>query len=51
MKFKIGIGLLLFGIILSNGAIFSVGSIFYLLGCIAGIVGFVLIISTDDEKS
>ncbi len=48
MKFKLGIGLLLFGILLSNGSTFDLGSILFLVGTAIGIIGLLLIISSCD---
>ena len=43
MKFKIGIGLLLFGLILANGAGFNIGWILWIVACILGFIGLVFI--------
>lgn len=46
MKFKSGVGLLLFGILLSNGSVFDLGSIFFLVGIAIGLIGLYLIFSS-----
>lgn len=51
MKFKIGVGLLLFGILLANGAVFDIGSWFFLAGGFIGAVGLIMIILENDNGS
>lgn len=46
MKFKIGISLLLFGVLLSNGSQFDIGSYLYLAGGIIGLIGLALVIQS-----
>ncbi|MGN0683620.1 MAG: hypothetical protein ACI4JY_08100 [Oscillospiraceae bacterium] len=49
MKFKIGIGLLLFGIILSNGNIYN--GYWFLAGLIIGGIGLALVVlSSENDK-
>lgn len=56
MKFKIGVGLLLFGILLSNGAVFDIGGYLFLAGIAIGAVGLSMITfgydkdDTDKQK-
>lgn len=50
MKFKIGVGLLLFGILLANGAVFDIGSWFFLVGGFIGAIGLVMIFLSDDKE-
>ncbi len=49
-QFKIGIGLLLFGIILANANAFNIGWILWTVACVLGVVGLVLIF-TDGISS
>lgn len=51
MKFKIGIGLLLLGIILSNGSLYN--GYWFLAGLIIGGIGLVLVVAgieNDKQK-
>ena len=53
MKFKIGVGLLLFGILLSNAATTNIGPVLLMAAILVGLVGLGLIISDcnkDREK-
>lgn len=50
MKFKIGIALILFGILISNGAVFDIGSFLYIAGGIIGAIGLCLAISESDDS-
>lgn len=44
MGYKLGIGLLLFGILLSNGSVWeSAGEIFFLVGAFLGFIGLILV--------
>ena len=45
MKFKLGVGFLLFGILLTQGSYFDIGFIFFIVGGILGVIGFLLIVS------
>ncbi len=49
MKFKIGVGLLLFGILLANGAVFDIGGILFFAGCCVGAVGLAMIAWGKDD--
>lgn len=51
MKFKIGVGLLLFGILLSNGAVFDIGGILFLVGGCIGAVGLAMIAWGNDNDN
>lgn len=48
MKFKIGIGLLLFGIILSNGNIYN--GYWFLAGLIIGGIGLAMIVLRSENN-
>ncbi|MDE6728384.1 MAG: hypothetical protein K2J80_10675 [Oscillospiraceae bacterium] len=48
---KFGMGLLLFGIILSNGSSFDCGDIFFLVGVFLGFIGLVCIVCTRPHKN
>lgn len=50
MKFKVGVGLLLFGILLANGSVFDIGSWFFLVGGFIGAIGLVMIFLSDDKE-
>ncbi len=44
MRYKLGIGLLLFGILLSNGSVFgAAGEIFFIVGAILGFIGLICV--------
>lgn len=45
MGYKLGIGLLLFGILLSNGSVLDYGGYFFLAGLLFGFIGLILIIA------
>lgn len=45
MGYKLGIGLLLFGILLSNGSVLDYGGYFFLAGLLFGFIGLILVIA------
>lgn len=45
MGYKLGIGLLLFGILLSNGSAFEDAVFFFLAGVLLGLIGLILVIA------
>lgn len=45
MGYKLGIGLLLFGILLSNGSGFDYGGYFFLAGAFLGVIGLMIVIA------
>lgn len=51
MNFKIGVGLLLFGILLANGAAFDIGSILFIVGGCIGAVGLAIIVCGNDNNN
>lgn len=50
MSFKIGIGLLLFGILLTNAGVDN-GAYFFLAGLFVGVIGLMLVIGGASEKT
>lgn len=50
MSFKIGIGLLLFGILLTNAGVDN-GAYFFLAGLFVGVIGLILIIGGASENT
>lgn len=49
MRYKLGVGLLLFGILLTQGSYFDIGFIFFIVGSILGCIGFLLIIAFYEQ--
>lgn len=51
MKFKIGVGILLFGILLANGAVFDIGGYLFVAGIVIGAVGLSMITFENDNDN
>lgn len=49
MKYRLGVGFLLFGILLAQGSYFDVGFVFFIVGGILGVIGFLLIVSCYEQ--
>lgn len=51
MRYKLGIGLLLFGILLSNGSVLgAAGEIFFIIGAFFGFIGLILVAAAHSRE-